>query len=319
MSTGQKRMLDQISQWDEAWHARFPKRLTPSPKKAFLDELETQLHTFGFATERLTVTKVLRSTNLLTTCENPRVIFMAHYDTPGIIPFWFSWLFALFGHTRQILGMVVLVGLLFLPAFWPVLAPYALLFHLFFLLTMLTLVIPNPHNREDNTSGVIGLMALAKWLQTHPAIQQQVQLVFLDNEEWGLLGSAGLKQVWDKQGHPYRQAAIINLDCISRGQRPLLIYHKQAALAHKLLPILGQHLPAIQAMNMGLVPLSDNYTFRRQGAVNISYADPALIPGGYVIRKIHTPADNDFTPENTVTLIHALTDFLQAEMGGQNE
>ena len=312
-------MLDQISRWDAAWHTAYPKRITRKQKKQFLDELAAQLQAFGLATEKITVKKVMTSTNLVTKCDNPRVILMAHYDTPTLSPFWFSWLFSLFGHTRQILGMMALLAFLLLPFFWPAFSPYAPLFHLFIILTMLTLLIPNPHNREDNTSGVIGLMALAQWLGERPAIQQRVQLVFLDNEEWGLLGSIGLKQLWDKEGHPYQQAAIINLDCISRGQRPLLIYHKQAGLAQKLLPRLQKYLPTIKPVNMGPFPLSDNYTFRRQGAVDISYADPALIPGGYVIRNIHTPSDNDFTPENMIPLIHALTDYLQTEVGDDHE
>ncbi len=305
-----------ITQWNVDWGERFPIRLTKSQKNQFLQTVENELHQRHFITERVAVRKVFAGVNLVTKCEAPRVIFLAHYDTPTIIPFWFSWLFRLIGHTRQMVAMVLLIGLLLIPSLLPVPAGFVTLFHLVLVLTFLALLIPNPHNREDNTSGVIGLMALAEWLKTRPEIQKQVQLVFVDNEEWGLLGSAGLKKVWDAQRHPYRQAAIINLDCISRGQVPLLVYHRVGTLAQKLRPYLHKHLPAIRIIDMKIVALSDNFTFRREGAVDISFADPTLIPGGYYISKIHTPADNDFSPERLLLLIQGLTEFLEEEITG---
>ncbi|GIK56734.1 MAG: M28 family peptidase [Chloroflexi bacterium] len=303
-----------IAALDVEWHGRYPVRITKKQKEQFLQEWETELHARNFTTSRIVARKLLRCTNLDTDCENPRVIFMAHYDTPSIIPFWFSWLFRLIGHTRQILALVLLVGLLVLVSLLLASVGLATWFHLLIFLSLLTLFIPNPHNREDNTSGVIGLMALADWLHQQPALQNEVQLLFLDNEEWGLLGSGALKQVWQKQGHPYQNAVIINLDCISRGQTPLLIYHRNGAVAERLRPYLQKHLPPLQIMDMGPVPLSDNYTFGREGAVDISYADPTLIPGGYYIPRIHTPADNDFFPDKLQPLLQGLTDFLQDEL-----
>lgn len=308
-------MKELIALLDGEWHGRFPVRLTKKQKERFLQELETALQARNFATSRIVARKLLRCTNLVAHCDRPRVIFLAHYDTPTIIPFWFSWLFQLIGHTRQILAMVILVGLLVLISLLLATVGLATLFHLLVFLSLLTLFIPNPHNREDNTSGVIGLMALADWLHQHPDLQKEVQLVFLDNEEWGLLGSGALKNVWDKQGHPYQQAVIINLDCISRGQIPLLVYHRNDTVADRLRPYLQNHLPQLQMMDMGPVPLSDNYTFGREGAVDISYADPTMLPGGYYIPHIHTPADNAFFPDRLQHLIEGLTDFLQDEVG----
>ncbi|MCP4356520.1 MAG: Zn-dependent exopeptidase M28 [Chloroflexi bacterium] len=304
-------MIDRIANWDAAWSTRFPIRLTKKQKDQFRQELESELHKLNFDTERITVRKLFRCINVVTKCENPQVIFMAHYDTPGIIPFWFSWLFRLIGHTRQITAMIVLISLLIGPSLLPISDNFVTLFHLFIIITFLMLLIPNPHNREDNTSGVIGLMAVASWLKEYPDLQKQVQLVFTDNEELGLLGAAGLRKHWQKQGYPYEEAAIINLDCISRGKTPLLIYHKDDRAAQKLLPYLQKHLPAIQQINMNVVALSDNYVFRKEGAVNISYANPTLIPGGFYIPKIHTPADNDFDAKKLYPLIQALTDFLK--------
>jgi prepilin-type processing-associated H-X9-DG protein len=199
-----------------------------------------------------------------------------------------------------------------LTAVSPDFAPLGIISLLLTLLLMLSFVvvfIPNPRNREDNTSGVLGLMALADSFKDQPEVRERVQLIFLDNEEWGLLGSLALKGVWDKKGYPYQQAEIINLDCIARGQKPLLVYHKQGDLARRLLPFIAAYLPQAETLDMGIMPLSDNYTFRHQGAVNISFADRSLLPGGYYIPRIHSPRDDDFTPDRFWPLIQALGDY----------
>lgn len=314
-------LSEQIAQWDKAWAARFPKRLRRKEKEQFLDELEQELQARGFETNRLSVRYLLHCRLLLTRCENPKVIFTAHYDTPTIMPFWVGAFFSLFGHTRQISGSFILLPLLFCPiTLLPLLIPnstastlIANLYMLIVLLSFITLFIPNPHNREDNTSGVIGLMALAEWLKDKPELRKQVQLVFFDNEELGLLGSSGLKQYWDKNNYPYRDAAVINLDCISRGRTPLLVHHGNDTIANKVLPYLTNHLPQTKKFYLRLLPLSDNYTFREIGAVDISFVEPTLIPGGYHIPKIHSPADNDFSAERLVPLVQALAEFLESK------
>ncbi len=316
-------LLAQITQWNSEWGRRFPIRITKKQKAGFLREIERELQARHFATERVTVRKLLSNQLLMTVCERPKIIFLAHYDTPTIMPFWFSFLFRLFGHTRQIIASIFLLGFLFLFSLLPALNALnsPLLSGLFFLvqlilsLSLFSLLIPNPHNHEDNTSGIIGLMALADWLQDKPALQAQVQFVFLDNEEWGLLGSSGLRSIWDKTNYPYKQASLINLDCISRGQKPLLVYHRNDQLASRVLPFLQPHLPNIKMIDMGIVPLSDNYTFKDSGAVDITYTDPALIPGGYHVPQIHVPSDIGFYPDRLLSLIWGLQDFVLHETG----
>ena len=185
-----------------------------------------------------------------------------------MMPIWFTAIFKLFGHTRQITGTIFLLLLLYLPQILPAsffdtvpfLFNILVFFQAIFVIPLIVLFIPNPRNREDNTSGVIGLMALAEWLKDKPDLKKHVQLFFLDNEEWGLLGSAGLKQLWDKQNFPYENAKIINLDCVSRGKIPLLVYHRNNNLAEQVLPYVQKQLPNARTIDMSWLPLSDNYT-----------------------------------------------------------
>ena len=186
-----------------------------------------------------------------------------------------------------------------------------ILFYALLVLSFIPMLIPNPHNREDNTSGVIGLLALADQIKDRPALKDKVQFAFLDNEEWGLLGSGVLKAQWDKQGHPYQEAVIISLDCISRGRVPLVIHHGKSEYARQVLPYLQKYLPEARLVNMRFIPLSDNYTFRQQGAVDITFTDRALVPGGYYVPRIHVRQDNDLSAERLAACVQGLVEFIK--------
>lgn len=311
-----------ILQWDTDWATRFPRRIKAPEKEAFLQMLDQELQTMGFATERIKVRHTFTNRLLLTRCERPEVIFMAHYDTPTIMPFWIPWLYTIFGHTRQISLAVAMIILIQLPnslapgisARFPSLAGVTAmalaLFYVSLVLSFIPMLIPNPHNREDNTSGVIGLLALADWIKDQPTLKAKVQFAFLDNEEWGLLGSGGLKEHWNKQGYPYQDAVIISLDCISRGQVPLILHHGKGQYARQVLPYLQKYLPETRLVNMRFIPLSDNYTFRKQGAIDITLTDRALVPGGYYVPRIHVRQDNDLSPQRLAACVQGLGEFL---------
>jgi hypothetical protein len=307
-----------LKKWNEDFASHFSRRLTSKEKERFLDKIEEEHQVRNYEIERIKV-KRWGFTNrlLITKCEKPKVVFLAHYDTPMILPLGISSVSTLFGHTKQIIGSIFLfILLLFLSTIhlWLKLigldhwaTAYMVIMSFFF---VIPIFFPNPHNAEDNTSGVIGLLALAEQIK-EKGFREKVQFVFLDNEEWGLIGSNALKRIWQRDNHLRANTIIINLDCISRGKIPLLIYHHNNRVAQEVLPFLEQHLPQAKMLDMKRVPLSDNYTFRERGAIDISYADPSIIPGGFYIPKVHSPGDKNFFPEKTAQLIDALTDFLE--------
>lgn len=311
--------VEKIIKWDAAFGRDFPARMRRKQKRRFVQNLKSELNQWGFETEEYKFKLLLENHVLATDCLQPKIIFLAHYDTPTIIPFWMAWIFQLFGHTRQISAMVFMLGVIFggfivsnlLAGFSQILDITFDVVNFIFLLSIVAIVIPNPRNREDNTSGVIGLLTLADWIKDQPDLKRYVQFVFLDNEEWGLLGSKGLKDIWDRNGHPYGKAHIINLDCISRGQNPLIVHHGKTETANTILPFIQKHIPDAKIMNMNIIPLSDNFTFKEEAAVDISFADRTIIPGGYYIPKIHSPADKDIDAEHMGKLIQALADFIQ--------
>ena len=236
---------------------------------------------------------------------------------------WLSPFFTTFGHTRQILMSVALILFLILPKFLAAILSVSLpslanvmtvatnIFYGLLVLSSISLLIPNPRNREDNTSGVIGLLALADRIKDQPAIKEKVQFVFIDNEEWGLLGSGGLKELWDRRGYPYRNAVVISMDCISRGQVPLLIYNGKDHCARQVLPHLQKYLPEARLMSLGFIPLSDNFTFRDQGAMNITFTDRTILPGGYYVPRIHAPNDHDLASQRLASCVQGLYEYIE--------
>ena len=320
--TLKEQTVQQLIAWDSAWSQQHPIRITKKQKEAFLHTLEQALQARQFETERITVRTLITNRLLTTVCDKPAIIFTAHFDTPTIMPFWFNPFFAIFGHTRQITATFFLLIFLYIPTLLLPHIPLNLTWLSLILMavpillavSMISLFIPNPHNREDNTSGVLALMTLADWLQDKPDLRDKVQLVFLDNEELGLLGSRGLRQVWHERRHPFHEAKIINLDCVSRGEIPLIVYHYRDAIAQQVAPFIQAHLPQARPIDMSWLPLSDNYTFKPEKAINISFADETIVPGGYTIPRIHTPSDNQFDPERLVLLLRGLIDFVESDV-----
>ena len=201
--------IEQINAWDRSFAERFPRRFIGKQKERFLQAVEQDLQARGFATERVNFRTLGFPNRLLATrCANPAVIFLAHYDTPMMMPFWIAPVYRLFGHTRQVASTLFLVLCIWLFPFLLALLPHSPFFQWIYLLlglalaaSFIAMLFPNPSNREDNTSGVIGLLALADRVKDQPQLKERVQFVFLDNEEWGLLGSSGLKQIWRQRKH----------------------------------------------------------------------------------------------------------------------
>ena len=312
---------NQLKKWHEEFSVEHPLRLFKKQKESFLDKIETELQICNYEVERIKARHfAIQNRLLLTKCEDPEIVFLAHYDTPTIMPVGFAPLYLLLGHTRQKIAMVLVVifSIIFViidsflahadAGYW--LFIYRMVLGLLFLVQFF---IPNPHNAEDNTSGVTGLLSLADWSKDK-VFKEKIQFVFLDNEEWGLIGSNALKTIWKKENHLHEDTLIINLDCISRGDTPLLIYHKEDYLAREIFPFLEAQFPQTKIINMKKIPLSDNYTFRKRGAVDISFATPAIIPGGFYIPDVHSPKDKGFSPEKTSHLLDALASFVQSKL-----
>jgi hypothetical protein len=143
------------------------RRFFRKEKNEFLHIVEEKLVEYGYEFERKTFNGIIKSVNLETKSTQPEFIFIAHYDTGTIIPFWISWLLRYFGVNKQILAIFPAC---FLLGFLSVLGQFHIGFSIVFWIisvSFLTILIPNRKNFDDNTSGVVALLSLAKKCKEH--------------------------------------------------------------------------------------------------------------------------------------------------------
>ena len=289
---------------------RYPRRLTRKEKQKFRYFLKEKLENLGYDPREQKSKGFIKSVNIETHCNAPLYLVAAHYDTPTVMPPWLDGLFRLFGHTRQILIFVIMmaVGALLNLAGVTGEVILAVLFA-----SLATLIIPNPHNANDNTSGVLGCLRLAESIADDTILKDQVKFVFFDHEEWGLLGSSAFVRYKNSMSIATNHLKVITLDCIGRGDIPMVIRNGKSAYAGALYEHLKQFNEQTQEMNSGIIPLSDNYSFKNQGAVNVSVFKRSWIPGGYVIENVHLPADKKIDFSRVDQVVNGVLSFIKNE------
>jgi hypothetical protein len=279
------------------------RRFFRKEKNKFLDTVEEKLIEYGYEFERKKFGKIIKSVNLETKSNQPEYIFIAHYDTATIMPFWLSWLMKLFGHNNQLFMIFVLV---FFARSLSALADFSVIFsviYYIFIISLLTILIPNRKNFDDNTSGVIALLSLAKKCKENGI--DHVKFIFADNEEIGLIGSSAHRKYLEREQLISPHSKIISLDCVGAGKVPLIVRNSKSdyePLFYKEFQKEFEHCKSIQM----ILPVSDNFPFRKYGALNISFMDRAVMPSGYYIPKIHSHKDNSID----MNQIEKLTDVL---------
>jgi hypothetical protein len=268
------------------------KRFSRRDKNKFLDVVEENLTGCGYECERKKFWLLLTSVNLETKCDHPDYIFIAHYDTGTIVPFWLQGLMKVFGVNRQILSALIII-LAIQYGLFPLMHhhPSIILTVVFclFLLSFLPIFVPTPVNYDDNTSGVIALLDIAKRLKEKEV--NNVKFIFVDNEELGLFGSSAHKRYLKKREMIPARCRVISLDSVGgRGDIPLIVRNGKSEYEHLFSAAITGEFPDCRSINM-LLPASDNYSFREFGAINISFVDESLIPKGYYKKDIHSHRD----------------------------
>ena len=248
--------------------------------------------------------------------ETAEVVFTAHYDTPATIglpnimiprnlPMFFAYQFlivaamlavafgagalaAAFGLSREgayWVGWLVYMGLLFLLLAGP----------------------SNPHNVNDNTSGVAAVMELMERLPAER--RDKAAFILFDNEEKGLLGSKAYAKA-----HPEIQHTrlIVNMDCVGVGETVLVIASKLAAN----LPAYARLEEAMRGQSgrevkffgtSGCACSSDQKSFKCGVAVVACKHRPVV---GYYCAGIHTPKDTFADQGNLDFIADGLAEFV---------
>ncbi len=290
---------------------KHPTRFKKKEKLALRNTLRQKFNEIGYSDSEITEVKA-SGTNLVVGNPNAEYIFTAHYDTPGktgwllgtskwlgqtganifmifailvFIPFLNEIIFSLAENLDPFLGFWLVEGILLLVL----------------LVMLVSMLIKNKNNRNDNTSGVLSLLALAEKVAADDELRGKCCFVFFDNEEWGLLGSAGFANHCKKNRINLKQSKVINLDCVGYGDVLTFVSTKNTPIGKSVTAAFkeaGQN-PVYKKSLM--IFMSDHANFKN--SVMVSYTKRSLI-GLLYIPLIHTSKDT----ECDIDKINKLTD-----------
>lgn len=288
-----------------------PVRKSRQQKEAFRRDVTSWLEQLGY--EVHAEKGSFGSRNLV--IGNPQAskfLVTAHYDTCARLPFpnlitpCNFWLFLLY--------QIFVCAVLLLPAAaigavagW-LLHSYDMGCYLFSVLLwaelLLVLIGPaNPSNANDNTSGVVTLLALAGSLP--PESRKDVCFVLFDLEEAGLIGSSSYQSKHKKET---ARQLVLNLDCVGEGDNLCFFPtakvkkdNRQLAQLQRLEGTYGSKTLTVQAAGFTCYP-SDQMNFPRGVGICALRRSKA----GLYLSRIHTPRDTVLDETNVNTLCAVL-------------
>ena len=286
-----------------------PVRKNKTQKERFRQEVQDYLQTLGYSTN--VESGSFGSKNLVIgDPDRAKYLVTAHYDTcarmfvPNLITPCNALLFILY----QIFVCLLLIV--------PTLAVGALvgyLFHSFFVGYFLWMVLlwtgialmlvgpANSSNVNDNTSGVVTVLEIAKSLPEH--YRKDVCFVLFDLEEAGLIGSASYRKAHKKASE---SQMVLNLDCVGEGDEIYLFptsklkkNQKKLADLDKITGNFGKKTVAVRKQGFSIYP-SDQAHFPY--GVGICALNRGKL--GLYLSKIHTPKDT-VLDETNVNILRA--------------
>ena len=286
-----------------------PVRKNKTQKERFRQEVQDYLQTLGYSTN--VESGSFGSKNLVIgDPDRAKYLVTAHYDTcarmfvPNLITPCNALLFILY----QIFVCLLLIV--------PTLAVGALvgyLFHSFFVGYFLWMVLlwtgialmlvgpANSSNVNDNTSGVVNVLEIAKSLPEH--YRKDVCFVLFDLEEAGLIGSASYRKAHKKASE---SQMVLNLDCVGEGDEIYLFptsklkkNQKKLADLDKITGNFGKKTVAVRKQGFSIYP-SDQAHFPY--GVGICALNRGKL--GLYLSKIHTPRDT-VLDETNVNILRA--------------
>lgn len=208
----------------------FPVRKNKRQKQAFRDEIQSYAKSLGY---ECTIEKgSFGSRNIvLGNPEKAEYLITAHYDTCARLPFpnlitpcnfWTFMGYQLFV-TALIFAFVGIGGgivyLLSRDGFWAYWTGYMLIW---VFLALMMVGPANKNNANDNTSGVVTVLEIAKDLPEK--YRSSVCFVLFDLEEAGLIGSASYRS---KHKNASQNQIVLNLDCVGDGDDILFFPSKK--------------------------------------------------------------------------------------------
>lgn len=292
---------------------RFEVRKTKQQKQAFRDAVAEYAGHLGY-TVRIEQSKRGVNNVIIGDPATAEYLITAHYDTPArmLLPN----LLTPCNLLTYLLYQFLVIGLLAAAAVatgWLAslvgLPGFACGYVMYFGLLILMMAGPaNPHNANDNTSGVVTALEIARTLPENH--RSKAAFVLFDLEELGLLGSAAYRKAHKAETE---KQVILNLDCVGDGNSIVLFPTKKLckdrARMEKLCAIVSRNgKKTISVCNKGFRTYpSDQKNFPY--GVGIAAFRRKKGVGLYVAR-IHTAKDTILDETNVNILRAALTSLI---------
>ena len=298
---------------------RFPVRKSRAQKEAFRRWAVERAEALGWAAKVEPARLMGMNRNLVIgDPETAEIIVTAHYDTPARMPL--PNLITPRNVPLYLVYQVALVALLAVPAVAAGAAVYAWLgmFQVaywlglgvyFALMALLMLGPANPHNANDNTSGVAAVLELLARVPEDR--RSRAAFILFDNEEKGMLGSAAYARAHKRVK---QEKLLINLDCVGVGESILFFVPKKVRtlplwqrLQQAVTPCVGKTV-AFYPMERALYP-SDQANFTHGVAVCACRRHPML---GDYCSGLHTPKDTLCDPACLEVITAGLAEMISA-------
>jgi len=248
-----------------------------------------------------------------------KVLFGGHYDTCAWIPFpnlmaptnpVLFWGYQII-LTIMIFVVAALIGFVAGIVFDNngVVAYFTFLAALIAMMVQLMVGYRNKHTANDNTSGIITLTRILENLPEEH--RKKVCVIYFDNEEKGLLGSASFYKKHRKQ---IKDKMLINFDCVGDGENIVTMADSRCR-KDELYPLFVEALEKnvdgadvnylCKKMKWMMFP-SDQMNFKK----GIGVCALKKSPIGYYVDKIHTYFDTNCREENVEYLTKTMTEFV---------
>ena len=293
----------------------YPVRKSKKQKASFRADVIAWLETLGYcvAVEQGS----FRSSNVVIgDPKTARYLVTAHYDTCARLPFpnlitpcnvWTFLLYQFF----VCLMLIIPSAAVGAAAGW-LLRSFDLGYFLFMILLLASILLmmigpANPSNVNDNTSGVVTLLEIAKSLpELH---RKNVCFVLFDLEEAGLIGSASYRK---KHKAEVSGQLVLNLDCVGEGDAICFFPGAKLRQDKRKLQALGRVAGTFGRKT--IIIRTKGFSVYPSDQANFPYGVGicALKRGraGLYLSRIHTPKDTILDETNVNLLRAALTTFI---------
>lgn len=293
----------------------FPVRKTKRQKQIFRDAVQAYAASMGY--DSRVEQGGFGSRNLIIgSPEQADYLVTAHYDTcarlpiPNFITPCNLWLFLLWQVvlTLLILAVCVLLGLgVGLLTGSGTIGAWSGYLMVWVILALMLIGPANPSNANDNTSGVVTLLEIAKSMPENQ--RKKVAFVLFDLEEAGLIGSASYRKAHKAQTD---RQMVLNLDCVGDGDYLTLFPTKKLRQDRKRLTSLykacgyfGKKSILVHEKGFAFYP-SDQANFPcGVGICALRKGGKTLYPG-----RIHTKKDTILDRTNVNLLRAALITYI---------